>query len=506
MGSFVYVIFGSIAQVSIGPTSLMAILTLQFTSHLSVQFVIALAFLAGVVELLMGIFKLGFLVNFISSPVTSAFTTATSIIVIGAQMRNLLGIPKGMFKSYKDIPAMFEKIRPGDATLGLTCIAVLLCLRQLSYLNFSPKRQVIKKVLWYISISRNAIVVCIASFMAFHWVQSESEAAVPFRLNAKVNSSVPTFKLPPFSIDFNDMTYGFVDICSELGSAIIVVPLVAVLANVAIAKAFAKDGNLDATQEMFAMGLCNIFGSFFSAMPTCGAFTRSAVSNASGVRTPMAGIYSGTMVLFALGLFTKYFQYIPKSTLSAVLISAVLFMTDFKIVFDLWKNNKRDLLGWIGCFIASILYGVQGGLMVGILISMLFILLQLGSPDVQVNIKESEGIPYIHVSPDTDVFYTGIDHLRIQTKTACLSYDFKYTVVINASKFTQFDYTSISIVKTLAKELAEKNVILILQYMDEEAQKVLGGIENITFCDDIIPLGYLLAQKSRNSDHVQIKM
>lgn len=104
------------------------------------------------------------------------------------------------------------------------------------------------------------------------------------------------------------------------------------------------------------------------------------------------------------------------------------------------------------------------------------------------------------------MFYTGIDHLRIQTKSACLSYDFKYTVVIDASKFTQFHYTSISIVKTLAKELAENNVILILQFMDEEARKVLDGTDNLTFCDDIIPLGYLLAQKSRNNDHVQIKM
>lgn len=119
---------------------------------------------------------------------------------------------------------------------------------------------------------------------------------------------------------------------------------------------------------------------------------------------------------------------------------------------------------------------------------------------------QSEGISYIHISPDSDVFYTGIDHLRIQTNTACLAYGFKYTVVIDASKFTQFDYTSVSIVKTLARELDEKNVILILQYMDEDFKKVLEGIENLTFCDDIIPLGYLLTQRSRSNDHLQIKL
>lgn len=87
-----------------------------------------------------------------------------------------------------------------------------------------------------------------------------------------------------------------------------------------------KDGNLDASQEMLTLGLCNIAGSFFSAMPTCGAFTRSAVSQASGVRTPMAGIYTGMIVLSALSILTPYFQYIPKASLSAVLIAAVIFM------------------------------------------------------------------------------------------------------------------------------------------------------------------------------------
>lgn len=86
---------------------------------------------------------------------------------------------------------------------------------------------------------------------------------------------------------------------------------------------------------MLTLGLCNLAGSFFSAMPTCGAFTRSAVSQASGVRTPMAGIYTGLIVLSALSILTPYFQYIPRSSLAAVLIAAVIFM-----VSGCWKCKK----------------------------------------------------------------------------------------------------------------------------------------------------------------------
>lgn len=89
---------------------------------------------------------------------------------------------------------------------------------------------------------------------------------------------------------------------------------------------------MDASQEMIALGLCNIFGSCFSAMPTCGAFTRSAVSHSSGVRTPLAGMYSAIMTLLALSLLTPYFYFIPKTTLAAVLIVSVAFM-----VSNLWR-------------------------------------------------------------------------------------------------------------------------------------------------------------------------
>lgn len=83
---------------------------------------------------------------------------------------------------------------------------------------------------------------------------------------------------------------------------------------------------LDATQEMLALGLCNVFGAFFKSMPTCGAFTRSAVSQASGVRTPLSGLYTGIIILLALSLLTPFFSFIPRATLASILCCAVAFM------------------------------------------------------------------------------------------------------------------------------------------------------------------------------------
>ncbi|EDW80686.1 uncharacterized protein Dwil_GK11435, isoform A [Drosophila willistoni] len=495
IGSIIYVFFGTIPQVSIGPTSLMAILTLQYCADKPVQIVIVLAFLAGLVELAMGVFQLGFIVSFIPSPVTKAFTSGTAVIVVLAQIKNLLGI---RLKGIPSFGAFFSNIRPGDAVLGISCICVLLLLRLLSQVKFkqdNPLSQRLKKVLWYISISRNALVVFFTGLMVFIWTKKSSMEAVPFILSSKVSSAMPSIKLPPFAFEYGNRTYVFTDILHELGSGIVVVPIVAVLANVAIAKAFVKDGNLDASQEMLTLGLCNLAGSFFSAMPTCGAFTRSAVSQASGVRTPMAGIYTGLIVLSALSILTPYFQYIPKASLSAVLIAAVVFMIDLAPVKELWQTNKKDFFSWVGSFIICLVCGVELGLLFGIVVSMVFILLRLGNPKIEVSLKQQEAIYYVHIVPHSDIYYTGVDTLRTELRSACRLYRNDFPVVLDCSRFMQFDATFIEMLCAVAKELGENNVLLILQNISLKVQQMLPAVENIRFCNEDTQLCSHLQEK-----------
>ncbi|XP_030573947.1 sodium-independent sulfate anion transporter isoform X2 [Drosophila novamexicana] len=484
IGSIIYVFFGTIPQVSIGPTSLMAIMTLQFCADKPVQMVIVLAFLAGFVELLMGIFQLGFIVSFIPAPVTKAFTTGTAFIVVMAQLKSLLGI---RLKKVTSMGDYFSNIRGSDASLGIACLCLLLSLRLLSQVKFkqeTPLNQRLKKVLWYISISRNALVVFFSGLLVYMWVHRSSLDAVPFALSSKVSSAMPSFKLPPFAFEYQNRTYVFTDILHELGSGVILVPIVAVLANVAIAKAFVKDGKLDASQEMLTLGLCNLAGSFFSAMPTCGAFTRSAVSQASGVRTPMAGIYTGLIVLSALSILTPYFQYIPRASLAAVLIAAVVFMIDLTPIKELWPSNKKDFFSWTGSLIICLIAGVEMGLLFGIVVSMICILLRLGNPKIEVYLKQHESNFYVHVVPQSDIFYTGVDTLRSEIRSACLLYRNDFPIVLHCGRFMQFDATFVEMLMAVAKELARDKVLLVLQHMSLKQQQMLPVTGNIRFCDD----------------------
>ncbi|XP_055586511.1 sodium-independent sulfate anion transporter-like isoform X2 [Uranotaenia lowii] len=477
MGSLVYILFGTVKEVSIGPTSLMSILTVQYTAGKPVQYVIILASLAGLVELLMGVLKLGFLVSFIPIPVTSAFTSATSIIIIGTQLKNLLGISvtgKGFFDTVYALSGKLTETSIGDLTLGCVGCFFLLGMKQLTQIPINEGTRMgkfWKKFLWYLSLARNALIVVISSFVAFKWSSSGEE--VPFKLSGHVKQGIPSFELPVYGVQLGNSTISYVEVVKELGSSIIVIPLVAVLANVSIAKAFSAGKIVDASQEMIALGLCNILGSCFSSMPTCGAFTRSAVSHSSGVRTPLAGLYSAIITLLALSLLTPYFYYIPKTTLAAVLICSVVFMIDFKIVDTLRQSSKIDTIAWFGCFCCSLLLGVEVGLLFGVLICVLGLLKVWARPTIRQNCVEQAGFRYVKLSPEAGLFFPAVDFLR--TKVLKVAIAEQVPIVVDCSAVIGLDHTSTKGLRELAKELEKVKQRLILLNLQPGLKKLLKG-------------------------------
>ncbi|KAH0945080.1 hypothetical protein HN011_004172 [Eciton burchellii] len=461
MGGFLYIIFGTIKEVSIGPSSLMALITLQYTRGMPLDFMVLLCFLVGCIELLMGILNLGFIVDFISIPVTSAFMSATSVIIIISQMQGLLGlkyksanIVDNLYKMFKNI----NKIQLPDLILGICSIAFLLIFKKLKDIDYpcardkenTSRNSLIKKILWYLSTGRNALIVFITATIAY---QLEAAGSIPFRVSGKIESGLPTISLPPFSAQIGNQTYTFLDMCAHYRSGLVILPLIAVLANVAIAKAFAFEAPVNATQEMLTLGLCNILGSFVSSMPTTGAFTRSAVSSASGIQTPMAGLYSGIMALLALSFLTPYFYYIPRATLSAILICAVVFVIDLRIIKSLWRGCKKDAVTAIGTFLVCVFIGVEIGLLLGILVSLLFFIWPSARPTFQmVDYKaHSSGNRYIILNFDTCLRYPAVASFcdKIMAKSA----ENDVPLILNCERFASLDYTTVKGIETLSRRL-----------------------------------------------------
>ncbi|CAL7941306.1 unnamed protein product [Xylocopa violacea] len=500
MGNFLYLLLGTIKEVSIGPSSLMSLLTLEYTRNMPVDFIVLFCFISGCVELLMGMLRLGFLVDFISMPVTSGFTSATSIIIIISQLQGLLGLK---FKAHNSVDNLlkilknFKNIRAADFILGLCSIAFLLFFRQLkdmdccfgkdsSQMNRNDRRKYLKKFLWFLSICRNALAILITSAIALY---SEKNGSSLFTLSGKIEAGLPRFSLPPFSSQVGNQTYTFLDMCRHYGLGIIIVPFVAVLANVAIAKAFACGSGVNATQEMLTLGLCNIFGSFVSSMPTAGAFTRSAVVSASGVRTPMSGIYVGTMTLLALSFLTPYFYYIPRSTLAAVLISAVVFMIDFKLIRLLWEGCKNDALAALVTLSVSIMFGVELGLLIGALFSLIFFLRPSVRPQIEViQCKTQLGNKYIILKPDNGLLYPAANYFCNKIMEITRKYDENNVpFIIDCERVRNMDYTAIKSIELISANInIEKKKLWFLNVSLEmfNSIKNLANHKYFHFIDD----------------------
>lgn len=157
----------------------------------------------------------------------------------------------------------------------------------------------VNKTLWLIGTARNAIIVIAGGALAAYFYNNGHDL---FKMIGNIPAGLPPVELPPFSIPAirNETTgeiiqegQGFGDMISSLGSGLIVVPLIALLEDIAICKAFANGKSVDATQELIAIGTANIANSFVQGYPGTGALSRGAVNNASGVRTPLGGLYTG---------------------------------------------------------------------------------------------------------------------------------------------------------------------------------------------------------------------
>lgn len=233
----------------------------------------------------------------------------------------------------------------------------------------SKNHRIINKLMWLIGTSRNAILVVVCGAIGYSF---QASAVAPFKLIGDIPPGLPSLKAPPFSLTANETMSGteesFMEMVSSLGSGLIVVPLIALMENIAICKAFCKcmgkfanlkkaafiypflfcytvcaaNGKpVDATQELIAIGLANIANSFVQGFPGTGSLSRSAVNNASGVRTPLGNIYTMALVVLSLLFFTPYFSYIPKASLAAVIIAAVVFMVEVKVVKPMWRTKSK---------------------------------------------------------------------------------------------------------------------------------------------------------------------
>ncbi|KAF4382283.1 hypothetical protein G4B88_011612 [Cannabis sativa] len=369
---FIYAIFGSSRQLAVGPVALVSLLVSNVLSgivdssdtELYTEMAILLALMVGILECTMGLLRLGWLIRFISHSVISGFTTASAIVIALSQAKYFLGYD--IERSSKIVPLVKSIIQGADGFLwppfvmGSIILAILLVMKHLGksrkYLRFLRAAGPL-----------TGVVLGTAIVKVFNPSSISLVGGIP--------QGLPKFSIP-----------------KEFGYATSLIPTaflitgVAILESVGIAKALAaKNGyELDSNQELFGLGVANIFGSFFSAYPSTGSFSRSAVSHESGAKTGLAGVVTGIVMGCALLFLTPLFKYIPQCALAAIVISAVMGLVDFEEAIFLWRVDKKDFLLWIITSTTTLFLGIEIGVLIGVGVSLAFVIHESANPHIAV--------------------------------------------------------------------------------------------------------------------------
>uniref|UniRef100_A0A803P2D4 SLC26A/SulP transporter domain-containing protein n=1 Tax=Cannabis sativa TaxID=3483 RepID=A0A803P2D4_CANSA len=367
---FIYAIFGSSRQLAVGPVALVSLLVSNVLSgivdssdtELYTEMAILLALMVGILECTMGLLRLGWLIRFISHSVISGFTTASAIVIALSQAKYFLGYD--IERSSKIVPLVKSIIQGADGFLwppfvmGSIILAILLVMKHLGksrkYLRFLRAAGPL-----------TGVVLGTAIVKVFNPSSISLVGGIP--------QGLPKFSIP-----------------KEFGYATSLIPTaflitgVAILESVGIAKALAaKNGyELDSNQELFGLGVANIFGSFFSAYPSTGSFSRSAVSHESGAKTGLAGVVTGIVMGCALLFLTPLFKYIPQCALAAIVISAVMGLVDFEEAIFLWRVDKKDFLLWIITSTTTLFLGIEIGVLIGVGVSLAFVIHESANPHI----------------------------------------------------------------------------------------------------------------------------
>ncbi len=362
-----YAIFGTSRQLAVGPVAMDSLIVAAGVSTLAtvgtehfIEFAILLAFMMGVLQVAFGIFRLGFLVNFLSKPVISGFTSAASLIIGLNQLKNLLGINISRNNKLQNLLA--------DAFHNLNEIHWLtFIIGALSIISIVLIKKYFKKI-------PAALVVVIISIIAVKLLGLD---LLGVDIIGEIPKGLPDFRIPSFDKK----------VMMDLMPIALTLSFIAFLEAISIAKAIEvkhTEYKVIPNQELIALGMGNLIGSFFQTYPATGGFSRTAINEQAGAKTHLSSIIAASVVALTLLFLTPVFYYLPKSVLAAIIMVAVFGLLDFSVPKQLLKFSKRDLFILNVTLLITATVGIKEGILTGVVLSMVMLIYKTTKPHIAV--------------------------------------------------------------------------------------------------------------------------
>lgn len=454
----IYALFGTSRQLAVGPVAIVSLLTATALAPLVEQgtsgYLSAAALLAlmvGVVHIVLGAGRLGFLVNFLSHSVLVGFTAAAAIIIGFSQAKHVFGISTDRTEHfYLTVLEVIDNLSSTNfptLILGAVALAVLFGLKRVA-----PRVPA-------------ALVVVVGSILAVEALNLEARGV---KVVGDIPDSLPAFGLPDFSGS----------LIGNLAMTALVITLVGFMESIAVAKVYARRHRyeVDPNSELIGLGAANVAAGLFGGYPVTGGFSRTAVNDTAGARTPLASLITAGVVLATIAFLTPLFASLPNAALGAIIIMAVIGLIDVAEMRHIAAVKRSDLIGLSVAFFATLILGIELGILVAVVASMLVVFARMSMPHSAVlgHVDGTTSYRNIERFPEAQT----IQGVRIVRIDAALSFanaayvkrllldivesltDEPRSLVLDASGINDLDVTGAEMLHEVLAEIKDRGVAL----------------------------------------------
>jgi sulfate permease, SulP family len=491
----VYAVLGTSRMLSVAPVAVDSLMVATAVGALATQatpeylgLALLLALMVGLVEILMGVFRLGFLVNFLSQAVISGFISAAAILIGFSQVKHLLGLAIPQTESF---PRLLTYLAQNIAAinwitfaLGLLSILVLVYFNQ--QLGKHLQRQgFTEKTITPITKSAPLIVVIGTSLLV--WLLRLDQTA-----GVKVVGTIPQ-GLPSLTLPSLDVTT-----IQTLLPAAFAISFVGFMEAFAVGKFLAskRRQKVDANQEFIALGVANVSAALTGGYPVTGGLSRSVVNFAANANTALASIITALIVALTVMFLTPLFYFLPQTSLAAIILIAVSNLLDFGTLKRLWAYNRADAIAWITSFIAVLATSVERGILVGAIVSVALHLWRTSRPHIAIvgRVGETEHFrnvlrhtvktcPHVlTIRVDASLYFVNTAYLENYVLKAISEHPTVKHLVLVCSAVNLIDGSALETLRSLIADLKGQGVEF---YLSEVKGPVMDQLANVGFIDEL---------------------
>ncbi|MCA0043641.1 SulP family inorganic anion transporter [Celeribacter litoreus] len=455
-----YAVFGTSRALAVGPVAVVSLMTAASVGNMALQgtaeyaaAAITLAFLSGLILLVMGIFRLGFFANFLSHPVIAGFITASGILIAASQVKHIFGVSAGGHTLPERLVQLAENI--GETNLitlviGVAATAFLFWVRKglkplLLSKGVSPRMADIATKAGPVAAVVVTTLITFVFGLHNHGVKIVGE----------VPRGLPPLTLPHFSPT----------IWSQLFGSAILISIIGFVESVSVAQTLAakKRQRIVPDQELIGLGASNIAAAVSGGYPVTGGFARSVVNFDAGAETPAAGAFTAVGIALAALFLTPLLYFLPVATLAATIIVAVLSLVDFSILKSTWGYSKTDFAAVLATILLTLGFGVETGVSSGVILSIAMHLYKTSRPH----------IAEVGLVPGTEHF-RNINRHDVLTTTDVVTIRVDESLYFANARFLE-DY----VLDRIADDKDIKHVVLMCPAVNEIDQSALEALEEI---------------------------